>query len=193
MEVDGVTVGHMAQHPYTDLAPTDAAVAIRGFERRFRQAVNAPRPDDVGDEAFEGLDADVDPEEMVNRVGQQGRSALDHVALAAGRLELAASEVQAALVTDTHKVDHSLAEIEVVHTPSHSGHLEGELERLGKAADKLAHTIEHSDGSWWLLPRHTDNGGTATALELVQATVAFTLDRMHAAQAVLREVRGRPR
>lgn len=183
----------MAQHPYTDLSPNDAAVAIRGFERRFREATNTPRPDDDGRQATPELDTDIHPDEMANRVGQAGLSALDHVALAAGRLELAASEVQAALVSDSHRVDHTLAEIEVVHQPSHSGQLEPELERLARAADALAHTIEHSDGSWWLKQRDTNAGGTATALELVQATVAFTLDRMHAAQAVMREVRGRPR
>ncbi len=184
----------MAQHPYTELSPNDAAVAIRGFERRFREATGAPRRDDDNpDQTAGGLDLETDPDEMANRAGEAGRSALDHVALAAGRLELAAAEVQAALVTDSHRVDHALAEVDVVHTPSHSKSLEVELERLGREANALAHTIEHSDGSWWLKTRTTDNGGTATPLQLVQATVAFTLDRMHAAQAVLREVRGRHR
>lgn len=189
-----ITVGHMAQHPFTDLSPTDAAVTFRSFGRRFRSAVglDSSPPDEANQSDREEDELEVDLEEMANRVGSEGRSALDHVALAASRMELATSEVQAALVTDSHQVDQSLAEVAVVHVPSHSGHLEPELERLTKAAEALAHTIEHSDSSWWLKTRTTTTGATATPLALVQATVAFVLDRMHAIRAVLHEVRRRP-
>jgi hypothetical protein len=131
-------------------------------------------------------------DEIAGRRGEDGRSALDHLALAAERLDTATSAVRAALVNSTHRVDTALLAPEAGDAPPHSASLETELGRIEQAGPLLAQVIDDADASQWLAARPTSDGSSATALQVVQATVAFVLDRLKATERTLREVRGRP-
>jgi hypothetical protein len=175
----------MATHPFTHLSPADAAVAARSFARRFRDAAAAAATslDDEPDEA--------DLDEVAGRAGNDGRSALDHLASAAVRLELATDRTRAALVDRNHQVDPALLSTDAGDAPSHSGSLAAELDRLERAGSGLAQVIDDADASHWNAVRATVGGGSATPLDGVQATVAFVLDRLKDTERTLREVRGR--
>ncbi len=54
------------------LAPSDAAVALRSFPRRFRGVLASPGEDDSGD----------DPDEVARRAGQAGLTAAEHLVTA---------------------------------------------------------------------------------------------------------------
>ena len=129
---------------------------------------------------------------MANRPGDDGRSALDHVALAADRLDAAADSVRAALVNQSHRIDTRLLGLEPGGPPAHSASLDTELGRVETAGSRLATVIDDADAGQWLKNRSTDSGASATPLEVVQAAVAFVLDRLKAAERTLREVRGHP-
>jgi hypothetical protein len=180
------TVHTMAAHPYSNLSPADAAVAARSFGRRFRDAAAAAATslDDEPDEA--------ELDEMANRLGDDGRSALDHVALAVERLESAADSVRAALVNTSHRIDSRLLATVPEAPPTHSGSLDAELGRVEAAGPRLAAVIDDADAGQWLGSRSIDEGGSATPLEVVQAAVAFVLERLKDTERTLRAVRGRP-
>lgn len=74
------TVGTMASSPTDRLSPSDAAVAVRTFPRRFRAVLARP----VDDRDGEGAKAD--PDELARRIGPDGRSAADHLIAADGVL-----------------------------------------------------------------------------------------------------------
>jgi hypothetical protein len=176
----------MAGHPFTNLSPADAAVALRSFGRRFRDAASA---------AATTLDEEPDEDqidEVANRTGADGRSAIDHVAEATTRLAAVHDSVRAALVNPNHRVDARLVATDPGE-PSHAaGGLHPGIDALERAASALAHQVDHADASNWLASRTTTDGGTATPLQVLQAAVAFTLDRLRDTERTLREVRGRP-
>ena len=177
----------MAAHPYTRLSPADAAVAARSFGRRFREAAAAAATtlDDQPDEA--------ELDEMAARPGAEGRSALDHLALASRRLEVAAERTRAALVNRSHEIDPGLLSVEVTDPPTHSSSLTASIDRVERAGSALAQVIDEADASQWTASRSVTGGtGSATPLDGVQATVAFVLDRLKDTERTLREVRGRP-
>lgn len=181
------TVLGMAGHPYTNLSPADASVAVRSFGRRFRDAAAAAATslDDEPDEA--------ELDEMAGRPGDDGRSALDHLAAASERLARASAAVRSAVVNSAHRIDAGLLDLTVPTGSAHSDHLEAELARIEQTAPDLARAIDDADPSQWLASRSTTDDGSATPLQVVQSTVAFVLDRLRDTERTLREVRGRPR
>lgn len=176
----------MADHPYTKLSPADAAVALRSLERRFRDAATSAvvTLDDEPDEA--------EIDEIANRTGADGRSAIDHVVAARIRIDTALTSLQKALVSPSHQIDTELLELGLVGELQHSGRLSTEIDTLATSAATLAETVDSADVTNWVDERSTTSGSTSTPLAIVQATVAFSLDRLQSLEAVLREVRGHP-
>jgi hypothetical protein len=177
----------MAAHPFTDLSPADAAVALRSFGRRFRDAAAAASSGSLDEEPTE-----VEVDDYAARTGADGRSALDHLAAAADRLDAAREAVRAALVDAGRRVDDALLDLEPPEPGHHSGSLAHELGRIERFAVSLAEVVEGADAERWLDTHATSGGGSTTPLAVVQTTVAFALDRLKAVERVLREVRGRP-
>ena len=181
----------MAEHPYTDLSPADAAVALRSFERRFREAAKAAvvSLDDEPDQA--------DIDEVATRPGADGRSALDHVVAARRRIADALPAVQKALVSPDSVVEPRLLDLEpaaaaATSSSDQSSSLATEVQRLAVDAAALAERVESADAGHWTGVRSTTTGGTTTPLAIVQTTVAFAIDTLKSVDRVLREVRGRP-
>ncbi len=177
----------MAEHPFTDLIPADAAVAARSFGRRFRDAAAAAAAATLDEEPEQS-----ELDEVAARPGADGLSALDHLALAADRLDAAQSAVRASLVDPGHRVKAELLDLEAAAGVSHSGRLEHELGRIERFGAELAEAVERGDAGHWVDERTTTAGDSTTTLAVLQATVAFVLDRLKAVEKVLREVRGRP-
>lgn len=176
----------MPTTPFSSLSPSDAAVALRSFPRRFRDASSA---------AVVDLDDEVDQDEIdevSNRPGADGWSGVDHVAAAAGRVDAAGRTLRSVLVSPTRPIDEALVTDGADETPTHSGHLEHELDRLDETCSGLAEQIESADADQWLVTRPTTGSGSANPLEVVQTTVGVTLDHLRSLERVLREVRGRP-
>ena len=174
-----------SQPPYSSLTPADASVALRSFGRRFV---------DAGRAAVADLDDEPDQDqidEFASRPGADGRSAIDHVASAAERLEEIRASMRSALLSDTHTIDAALFDPDRVAPPVHSGHLDAEIDRLDQAATALAHEVDDADDNRWLGQRPTSTGGRATPLDLLRSGVEFTVHHLRAMERVLREVRGR--
>lgn len=172
--------------PFSSLPPSDAAVALRSFPRRFREASSA---------AVVDLDDEVDQDqidEVANRPGTDGRSGIDHVAAAAARVDAAGHTLRSVLVSPTRPIDEALVTNDAGEPPTHTGNLEHELDRLDRACSALADQIEAADANHWLVTRPTTGSRAANPLELVQSTVGVALDHLRSLERVLREVRGRP-
>lgn len=177
----------MAASPFSSLSPNDAAVAVRSFPRRFRDAAAS---------ATAGVDDDPDEpsvDELAARRGADGRSALDHVALSTERVEATAHALRSALVSPTQIIDQVLVDPEPsAGSAAHSGRLDTELDRLERACRALAERVDHADARQWLVTRPTTGSATAHPLDVLRATVAVVLDHLRGLERVLREVRGRP-
>lgn len=112
---------------FSSLSPSDAAVALRSFPRRFREASSA---------AVVDLDDEVDQDqidEVANRPGTDGRSGIDHVAAAAARVDAAGRTLRSVLVSPTRPIDEALVTDDDGEPPTHTGNLEHELDHLDRA------------------------------------------------------------
>jgi hypothetical protein len=177
----------MATSPFSSLSPNDAAVAVRTFPRRFRDAAAS---------ATSGIEDDPDEptvDELAARTGADGRSGLDHVALSVERIEATTHALRSALVSPTQVIDHGLVDPEpAAGSATHSGRLDTELDRLDRASRALAEQVEQADARQWLVTRPTTGAATAHPLDVLQATVGMVLGHLRGLERVLREVRGRP-
>ncbi|HSL57836.1 MAG TPA: hypothetical protein VK866_08335 [Acidimicrobiales bacterium] len=173
----------------TDLAhvhPPDAAVALRSFARRYEEAARAALVDLSGEPEPDEVD------EMANRVGTDGRSAIDVVVATARSLAALDRAVEQALVDDAAVVNADVLDTARRRFDApHSGELATEIALLAGEADDLADRIDGADPHRWLHPTPLTGGGTTTPLELVREAVRTARQGLDDLPRILREVRGR--
>jgi hypothetical protein len=160
------------------LTPADAAVALRGFERRYRGL-------------FAGLGDDESPDDVAHRqVG--GWSAIDHVVAAARAIAAADRALAAVLASDDAQVTaEDVGAAPRPHPGSPTGPLHERLAELGFEAVALADRIggAHAD-DWRRTATVSGTGRTVTALDVVRAAVDAGVGHLNAAQKVLATVVG---
>src|SRR5512138_724163 len=111
------------------LAPSDAAVALRGFERRYRGL-------------FVGLGEDESPEDLAHRPAQ-GWSALEHIVAAAWAIAALDRALAAVLTTDSPTLDP--ADVDPAARPkpgAPTGTVHERIAELGIEDTALASRIE---------------------------------------------------
>jgi hypothetical protein len=146
----------------SELAPRDAAVAIRSVPRRFR-------------EVFGRLEADDDP--------RARRAAVEQAVHARDAMDTAAVHLRQVLIEkrpELHAPTGSETNFRV------SGDVEAVLAELQRAAEGLARTIESVDADDWRRPAVVD-GTDVTALDIVRhAVLQSVLHLREAEQAAAR-------
>jgi hypothetical protein len=165
----------------SQLSPSDAVVALRGLERRYRGL-------------FAGLSDDESPDDLAHRRAG-GWSAVDH-AVAASRFIAGANRALArTLTSDLPTVPAAEVDPTASSSPgSPPGPVDGLLAELGAEANAMADRIEHvPSGDWTRTAAVDDNSGrTVTALDVARATVDAGVTHLREAEKVLAAVRGRP-
>ena len=162
------------------LAPSDAVVALRGLERRYRGL-------------FFGLGEDESPDDIAHRP-VQGWSALEHIVAGAWGIA-GADRALAAVLT----VDHPVLAPEDVDPAARpkpgppTGTVHERIAELGIEANGAADRIEHVPAKDWDRAGSVAGGDrTVTALDLARLAVDAGVTHLRAAEEVLAAVRRRP-
>jgi hypothetical protein len=165
----------------SQLSPSDAVVALRGLERRYRGL-------------FAGLSDDESPDDLAHRRAG-GWSAVDH-AVAASRFIAGANRALARVVTvDSPTVPAADVDPTASVSPgAPPGPVDGFLVELGGEANAMADRIEHVATGDWTRTAVIDDGSsrTVTALDVARAAVDAGVTHLREAEKVLAAVRGRP-
>jgi hypothetical protein len=165
----------------SQLSPSDAVVALRSLERRYRGL-------------FAGLNDDESPDDLAHRRAG-GWSAVDHV-VAATRFIAGANRALASVVTsDSPAV--AAADVDPAASSSPGappGPVDGPVAELAAEANAMAERIDHvASGDWTRTAVVGDGGGrTVTALDIARAAVDAGATHLREAEKVLAAVRGRP-
>jgi hypothetical protein len=164
----------------SQLSPSDAVVALRGLERRYRGL-------------FAGLGEDESPDDLAHRRAGEW-SAADHVVAATAFMARADRALAKVVVADSPPV--TAADVDPAastHTTAGPGPVDARLAELGSAANALADRIANVPSGDWLRPAVVDDGSgrTVTALDIARAGVDAGVTHLRAAERVLAAVRGR--
>ena len=163
-----------------DIAPADAAVALRSLPRRFREAIALSTPHD-------GPASDDDrPTPSTNAVeahaqqlGPDGTSPLEQVVAATAELSLlhrATTSLLAGSSTPLHPavVDRTARVWDV--PPGLT--LDDALTQLEQEATSYAHLLETADATAWAKGGAVAGGQSVTALGIVSDAVQSAVDRL---------------
>jgi hypothetical protein len=159
------------------LTPADAAVTLRGLERRYRAL-------------FAGLGDDESPDDVAHR-RVDGWSAIDHV-VAAARAIAASDRALARVLTSDHPALDA-ADIDPQTRPvAPTGTVHERLSELGYEAVALAGRIEDAGAQEWA--RQGSVAGTdrqLTALDVVRAAIDAGVTHLDEARTVLTSAVGK--
>jgi hypothetical protein len=160
--------------------PSDAVVALRSLGRRWRGL-------------FAGLGEDESPDALAQRPGANGRSALDHAAHATQAITLLGRALEQIVVDDDAALDPAVTQVDQRAWPSTDGSVDEVVDALAAEAEQLADRAERVDaGDWSRRSSPASDGGDVDALTVLWDAVDSAVADLNAAEAVLREVRGRP-
>ena len=161
-----------------NLPPSDAVVALRSLDRRYRSV-------------FTGLGDDEAPDELAHRPGPDGWSALAHVVAAARGIATLASALDLALTSELAEIDAAAIDPDRKPAdPDPTGTVDERVSELAWEADALADRADGVKGEEW--NRTAAVAGTpreVPAIELLRAAVALGIDHLKGAQQVLDAVR----
>ena len=160
-------------------APDAAMVALRSMGRRWRGL-------------FAGLDEDESPDALARRAGADGRSALDHVAHATGALTLLDRALEQIAIDDRPALDAAVGDParRVAGSPDAAG-VDDAVDQLAATADRMADRADRVGAGDWTRRGSVGDGGEVTALDVLWDAVDTAVADLKAAEATLREVRGR--
>ena len=161
------------------LAPSDAIVALRGLERRYRAL-------------FAGLGEDESPDDIAHRPAGNGWSALDHVVAAAWAIAAAGRSLDAVLTRDIPLLDVTDVDPGARPKPgTPSGTLHERLAELGLEAAALADRAERVPAKDWdrLGLLDDSSGRRVSALDILRTAVDAGVTHLRAAEYALNEVR----
>jgi hypothetical protein len=165
----------------SQLSPSDAVVALRSLERRYRGL-------------FAGLNDDESPDDLAHRRAADW-SAADHVVAAARFIARASGALARVLTADSPSV--AAEDVDPGASPSPGvppAPVDGLLAELGSEANAMADRIEHVPAGDWTRPAVVGDGSgrTVTALDIARAAVDAGVTHLREAEKVLTAIRGRP-
>lgn len=172
----------MASLPTDHLSPSDAAVAVRSFPRRFRGVLARPDETDDGQQA--------DPDELARRIGPDGRSAADHLLAADGVLALLDRTLEQVRSDDDPVLHPAVADLrgswwDDEHTP-----LPALLDQLEHTAERCADRIDAiATDDWGRQARVADADATVGVLDVVREAVDVVAGHLRSAERTITAVR----
>ena len=165
----------------SQLSPSDAVVALRSLERRYRGL-------------FAGLGEDESPDDLAHRRAGDW-SAADHI-VAAARFIAGANGALARVVTaDSPAVAAADVDPGASRGPGAPPEpVDRLVAELASVANAMADRVEHVASGDWTRQAVVDDGSrrTVTALDIVRAAVDAGVTQLREAERVLSDIRGRP-
>jgi hypothetical protein len=159
--------------------PSDAIVALRGVGRRWRAI-------------FSGLGEDESPDALAHRPGGDGRSALDHATFATRTISLLDRALEQILVDDDAALHPAVTDPAQREWPSVDQGVDAVIDELADTAARLADRADRVSAGDWGRRSAVAGGGEVDALAVLWDAVDTTVAELRAAEATVREVRGRP-
>lgn len=162
----------------SSLSPSNAAVALRSFPRRFREATSLRR-DEGG-------------ERLLERPGMLGRSAIELAVDAVRTLSLLDRALEQVLTSDDPPLhpavmDRRVRDFDFV---AHGG-IEDILNELDDVAPAFAERVERVPAEDWKRRGVVAGAGDGvTALDIVREAVATAADDLRDVEATVRQFRG---
>jgi hypothetical protein len=159
------------------LAPSDASVALRGLERRYRGL-------------FAGLGEDESPDDVAHR-SSRGWSAIEHIVAAARAISAEERALTAVTTYDNPTLAAEDVDPESRPKPgAPSGTVHERLAELGFEANAAADRIDNTPAADWdRTGTLAGTGRTVTALDLARGAVDAGVTHLRAAEEVLHTVR----
>ncbi|HZM32144.1 MAG TPA: hypothetical protein VFB77_16720 [Acidimicrobiales bacterium] len=161
----------------SNLAPSDASVALRGLERRYRGL-------------FAGLGEDESPDDVAHR-SSHGWSAIEHIVAAARAIGAEERALAAVAIGDNPTLAAEDVDPESRPKPgAPSGTVHERLAELGFEANAAADRIDATRADdWERTGTVAGSGRTVTALDLARGAVDAGVTHLRAAEQVLHAVR----
>ncbi len=157
--------------------PSDAVVALRSLGRRYRGL-------------FAGLGPDESPDDVAQRHGSEGRSALNHVVAATRTITFLGRALEMTLVETDPALHPAVLDPSAREWPDATGTVEDRLAELAWEADSLADRAGRVTATeWGKQARVAGADATTSALAILWDAVDSAVDHLRAAERVLREVR----
>jgi len=160
--------------------PADAVVALRSLGRRWRGL-------------FAGLGEEESSDDIAHRVGSDGQAALDHAVRATRTLSLLGRAVEQALVDDDAVLHPAVGDAaQRVWDDKPAGTVDDTIAELAHETDRLADRVDRVTAHEWqrrasVAGQDADTGALDVLWDAVDSAVA----ELKAAEATLREVRGK--
>jgi hypothetical protein len=164
----------------SQLSPSDAAVALRGLERRYRGL-------------FAGLGDDEAPDDLAHRQ-VHGWSAIEHIVAAAWAIAAAERALAAVRTLDTPLLAAADVDPEARPKPgAPTGTVHERLSELALQAQAMAERVESTPAEDWDRTATVEGTGRkVTALDITRGAVDAGVSHLRAAETVLNAVRRRP-
>lgn len=160
-------------------SPADAVVALRSLDRRWRGL-------------FAGLGEDEAPDDLAHRPGADGRSALDHCQHATRTLSLLDRALEQVLVEDDAMLHPAVADPAQRTWEATEASVDDAIEELVHQAARLAERADRVPaGDWTRAGQVAGHDASMSALAVLWDAVDTAIADLRAAEATLREVRGR--
>jgi hypothetical protein len=161
-----------------NLSPSDAIVALRSLDRRYRAA-------------FAGHEDDEAADDLAHRTGPDGWSALAHVVAAARGIAACSTALDAVLRQDGPLLDPAATDPDRKPAdPAPTGTVDERVSELAWEADALADRMERTKGEQWARVGVVQGRKqTVGALDLVRTAVSVGVEHLRGATRVLDEVR----
>ena len=158
--------------------PSDAVVALRSMGRRWRGL-------------FAGLDEDESADALAHRPGGDGRSALDHATHATRTFSLLGRALEQVVVDDDAALHPAVADEAAREWPASTSGVDETIDELVHEAERLADRAERVSAGDWARQAAVAGGGEVDALGVLWDAVDSAVSDLRAAEATLREVRGK--
>ena len=133
---------------------------------------------------------DDNADELAQRPGPDGRSALEHVEHAAGDMARLGDALHQVLVRDNATLDAAVLDDDTVGPAQRStGSVESALDQLQLECERLAATIEGVDGDAWARQATVTGGREVTALDVAREAVRCGAEHLRAAERAMEAAR----
>jgi len=156
-------------------SPADAIVALRSMGRRWRGL-------------FAGLDEDESADALAQRPGTDGLSAVQHGKLAAAALGWHERDLEQILIHDDPELGDPTHRAMTAEAPN----VDRMIDQLASQAEQLADRADGVPPGDWARRGSRPGQGEVDALTVLWDAVDDAVSHLKAAEATLREVRGRP-
>ena len=166
------------------LAPTDGAVALRSLPRRFGAVLRPP----IAEDRPAGHD------DLVQRIGPDGHSAVDHTMHVVRSLILLDRAIERVLISDAPVLHPAVTDDHGrwVEADGHPPEPDDVLADLAAASERLAARVDRVPAAdWSRTGRVARDGGTVSAHDLLREAVGQAVAHLHDAERTVAALRGR--